>query len=78
MLWSVAVLDGSTSTLSSMLQQNIMPYTQLNQTALLDSSTVTDVPAGFIADPFLFYWNNVWYIFTEILHNLCQKGEIGK
>ena len=38
---------------------------------------VTDVKALFVADPFLIITGSAWYIFSEIVNNNCQKGEIG-
>ena len=38
---------------------------------------VKGLRALFVADPFLVVAPDVWYIFTEVLNNDCQKGEVG-
>jgi hypothetical protein len=38
---------------------------------------VTDVPAAFVADPFMVWDNGVWYMFFEVLNAETQNGEIG-
>ncbi len=43
---------------------------------VLTASNVTDVPARFVADPFLFYENNTWYLFFEVFNNSSNKTEI--
>ena len=42
------------------------------------ASDVTDVKALFVADPFLVANDGVLFVFSEILNNDCQKGEIKK
>jgi hypothetical protein len=38
---------------------------------------VTDVPAQFVADPFMCRDGENWYLFFEVLNHLSRKGEIG-
>ena len=38
---------------------------------------VTDVPASFVADPFLFHHDGEWHLFFEILNHERRTGEIG-
>ncbi|MEO9133171.1 MAG: hypothetical protein ABI240_18440 [Sphingomonas sp.] len=38
---------------------------------------VTDVPADFVADPFLFHHEGAWHLFFEILNHARRTGEIG-
>jgi hypothetical protein len=38
---------------------------------------VNDVPATFVADPFMCNVNNRWYMFFEVMNGLRHKGEIG-
>ena len=38
---------------------------------------VTDVPADFVADPFLFRHHGEWHLFFEILNHERRTGEIG-
>jgi len=44
---------------------------------VLSAGDVTDVPALFVADPFLFYENAMWYMFFEVLNLDTGNGEIG-
>jgi hypothetical protein len=38
---------------------------------------VTDIPAEFVADPFLLQDNKQWYLFFEVFDKSSGKGEIG-
>jgi len=42
----------------------LVPYTR---NPVLTASMVTDRQASFVADPFLFHDNNVWYMFFEVM-----------
>jgi hypothetical protein len=44
---------------------------------ILSADDVTDVAASFVADPFLFYEQGVWYMFFEVYNTDRGKGEIG-
>jgi hypothetical protein len=44
---------------------------------VLSSSDVTDVPARFLADPFMVRRDHAWYLFFEVLNKQSDKGEIG-
>jgi hypothetical protein len=43
---------------------------------VLTREDVTDVPAAFVADPFLLRANNAWYMFLEVKNRRTNKGEI--
>lgn len=43
----------------------------------LTALDVTDVPAGFIADPFIVSYNSRYFMFFEIYNNSLLRGEIG-
>ncbi len=43
---------------------------------VLTASSVTDVPARFVADPFLLKDNGTWYLFMEVLNDVTARGEI--
>ena len=43
---------------------------------VLTSESVSDVPAKFIADPFMLKVKNTWYMFFEVLNQQTKKGEI--
>jgi hypothetical protein len=38
---------------------------------------VTDIPAVFVADPFMIEVNGTWYMFFEVINRNTAKGEIG-
>jgi hypothetical protein len=37
---------------------------------------ITDIPAIFVADPFLIWHDGLWYLFFEVLNEITYKGEI--
>ncbi|MDT7540196.1 MAG: hypothetical protein QOE33_100 [Acidobacteriota bacterium] len=44
---------------------------------VLTRESVSDVPAAFVADPFMLWVGAVWYMFFEVLNRQTNKGEIG-
>ena len=44
---------------------------------VLTAAQVTDVPATFVADPFMIQAHQTWYMFFEVLHAHWQRGVIG-
>jgi len=44
---------------------------------ILTAEDVSDIPADFVADPFMLYDNENWYMFFEVLNLLKNVGEIG-
>lgn len=44
---------------------------------VLSRSDVSDVPASFVADPFMIRVNDAWQMFFEVKNILTKKGEIG-
>ncbi|MFC1876549.1 hypothetical protein ACFL2E_04660 [Thermodesulfobacteriota bacterium] len=44
---------------------------------VLTAADVTDIEAEIVADPFLFYENNTWYMFFEVVNTVTGLGEIG-
>jgi hypothetical protein len=45
---------------------------------VLSAADVTDVPARFVADPFMVKVDGLWHMFFEVLNNEPNKGEIGR
>jgi hypothetical protein len=43
----------------------------------LTAEDVTDIPASFVADPFLVEDNSRWYLFFEIMNASTKHGDIG-
>ena len=66
MIWSLGFARGS-DPFSLRFEGPI----QTGQDASVDGSRVL-----FVADPFLHVTRNTWYIFSEALDNVCQKGDI--
>ena len=44
---------------------------------VLTAADVTDIPANFVADPFMFKEKGVWHMFFEILNANTGQGDIG-
>lgn len=44
---------------------------------VLTCDDVTDVPAAFVADPFMVPGDDGWYMFMEVFDRTCRKGRIG-
>jgi hypothetical protein len=44
---------------------------------VLTRQDVTDVPAAFVADPFMLRTDHTWYMFFEVVNAYRNKGEIG-
>lgn len=44
---------------------------------ILTHKDITDIVAGFVADPFMYYKDGMWYMFMEVLNLRRQLGEIG-
>jgi hypothetical protein len=44
---------------------------------IMTREKVTDVPAAFVADPFLILHDSLWHMFFEVMHHGRGKGEIG-
>ena len=51
------------------------PRTFLNP--VLSARDVADVPAKFVADPFMIRKDSTWYMFFEVLNTNSRRGEIG-
>jgi hypothetical protein len=44
---------------------------------VLTKNDVLDVPAGYVADPFMINVEDTWHSFCEVLNERTKKGEIG-
>jgi hypothetical protein len=44
---------------------------------VLTAKDVTDVPAEFVADPFMVNENGIWYMFFEVMNLRDRQGDIG-
>lgn len=69
-IWSIGVYTGTSP-------YEFYPHPLAQKNPVLTASDVTDVPALFVADPFMVHHNETWYMFFEVLNVLAGKGEIG-
>jgi hypothetical protein len=69
-IWSITVFPSSSIILN-------MPNKNRLKKPSLKASDVTDVPAEFIADPFIICNNSLFYMFFEILDKTSGKGIVG-
>ena len=44
---------------------------------VLTAADMRDVPASFVADPFLIRSGGLWYLFFEVMHPSTGRGVIG-
>ena len=68
-IWSIGIFGGPELT-------DLKPAREAGMPAL-SAQDVFDVPALFVADPFMLQVNNTWHMFFEVMHEKRQKGEIG-
>jgi hypothetical protein len=68
-LWSIGIYIGN-SPFDFASPENIT-------NPVLSNKDVSDVPALFIADPFMIEVNHMWYMFFEVMNKTNLKGEIG-
>jgi hypothetical protein len=66
-IWSVGIYTGKSPLQLSAATRN----------PVLSASDVTDVPARFVADPFMLRVDGLWHMFFEVLNNQNDRGEIG-
>ena len=64
-MWSIAIYNG------------ITPFDLQPAPPILTKSDITDIPADFVADPFMLHRDNTWYMFFEVMHSATKLGEIG-
>jgi hypothetical protein len=53
------------------------PYDNKLEIPTLQASDVTDVPAEFVADPFIIRYESEFFMFFEVLNKAIGRGEIG-
>lgn len=69
-IWSISIYTGTNPF-------EFSPHPLVQRNPVLRSSDVTDVPASFVADPFMVQHNNTWYMFFEVLNASSDQGDIG-
>ncbi|MBX9252828.1 hypothetical protein H1Q63_02255 [Desmonostoc muscorum CCALA 125] len=67
--WSIGIYIGES------LLDFVCPEKIINP--VLTAKDITDVPADFVADPFMVCEDGIWYMFFEVLNSLKNKGVIG-
>jgi hypothetical protein len=67
--WSIGIYIGESPS-------HLLPAAGLNN-PVLSRSDVSDVPASFLADPFMIRAGDLWHMFFEVKNILTGKGEIG-
>ncbi|MCF2147316.1 hypothetical protein IQ276_012995 [Desmonostoc muscorum LEGE 12446] len=67
--WSIGIYTGESPF------DFVCPDTIINP--VLTAKDITDVPAHFVADPFMVSEGGMWYMFFEVLNGLQNKGVIG-
>lgn len=68
-MWSIGIYSGASPF-------NLASWTGV-ENPVLTCDAVTDVPAKFVADPFMLEVSGFWHMFFEVWNQLNQKGEIG-
>jgi len=68
-VWSIGIYTGASPFKLSPARKNSNP--------VLSRRDVSDVPAAFVADPFMLRANGAWYMFFEVMNSRSDKGEIG-
>jgi hypothetical protein len=67
--WSIGIYAGRSPLQLAPLPRIINP--------VLTAWHVTDVPAQFVADPFMLQSGSMWYMFFQVMNAVSRKGEIG-
>jgi len=68
-VWSIGIFAGATPL-------SIGPHPRIARQPVLRAEDVSDVPAAFVADPFLLRDGDKWHLFFEVLNRSTQRGEL--
>jgi hypothetical protein len=68
-VWSIGIYAGISPF-------KLLPHPKITN-PILSRDDVSDVPAAFVADPFMLRVNGSWYMFFEVMNAQSNKGEIG-
>ena len=68
-IWSIGIFSGPALTDLKPAPEAGMP--------VISAQDVSDVPALFVADPFMLQVDNTWHMFFEVMNGETRKGEIG-
>ncbi len=64
-MWSISIYHGPS------------PFRLEPADPVLTKDSVTDVPAAFVADPFMLGHDGAWHMFFEVMNAETNRGEIG-
>lgn len=67
--WSIGIYEGSSPF-------NLISSKRIKN-PVLTAKDVTDIRAGFVADPFIIKKEGIWYMFFEIMNKDTKQGDIG-
>lgn len=68
-IWSIGIYSGPSLA-------DLKPAIEAHN-PVLSANDVSDVPAQFVADPFMIEAQGSWYMFFEVMNEATGKGEIG-
>ena len=68
-VWSIGIYSGDSPL-------RLFPHPKIRN-PVLTNLDVTDIPARFVADPFMVREKNLWYMFFEVLNAGTERGAIG-
>lgn len=68
-VWSIGIFCGATLSDLKPVRGLTMP--------VLSAKDVSDIPAEFLADPFMTRKQDTWHMFFEVMNEKTQKGDIG-
>lgn len=68
-VWAIGIFSGETLSDLKPIQGIEMP--------VISANDVSDIPAEFVADPFMIQADGTWHMFFEVMHAEKDKGEIG-
>src|SRR5437899_1599828 len=68
-IWSIGIFSGPGLADLQPPNETVMP--------VLSAENITDVPAQFVADPFMINADNAWHMFFEVMNAQTDKGDIG-
>lgn len=66
--WTIGIYEGTTPF--------HFPTRQNRRNPVFTAQDVTDVPAKFVADPFLIHDNATWYLFMEVYNLATEQGDL--
>lgn len=72
-IWSIGIYEGR----SPLQLKPVLVGEGRGENPVLTARQVTDVPATFVADPFMVYDQQQWYMFFEVMQAHTRQGAIG-